>query len=186
MNHQQNQPQNLSRMQQEKLVLNELMTRLVSELDSDYAAFPMKQTRWCSPKETLDNGSPLFIAAESEDNVKQDYIWMQERKGLRTLQAGYYHLRTHEAYIEVYSRLKKVPTGPLGTLLQSKRDRQAYTKLMEVIENRLMCDIPNDTEAARMRGVSATAPKSRGAYSRRSPKKKTNYMPTVTAVSLST
>lgn len=144
----QDQPQQKSKMQQGIDDLNDMMTMLVPELDSEYAAFPMAMDRWLAPEDTLENRDLCFIPALHEDDyLLPDYIWMPERKGLRNLPAGYYHLKTHEAYIEVYARLKKAHPG----LLSHKRDRQLYCKLQEVIENRLMCDIPDDAEAARMR-----------------------------------
>lgn len=138
-------------------ILNEMMKKLVPELDSEYASYPMALERWHYPQEVLESGKPCFIPCSEQGEVRQDYIWMPERRSLKSLPAGYYHLSTREAYVEVYSRLTKISAGHglLPTrkkfMLKSKRDRQVYSKIKESLENRLMCEVPNDVQAARMR-----------------------------------
>ncbi len=115
--------------------------------------------------------------------MRPDYIWIPESTGRKALKAGYYHLTTQEAYIGVYSKLKKAnPLTEEICPIQKKRDRQLYAKVKEVMENRLMCDVPNDIDAARMRichAVPIRRPR------RVASGKRIDYMPALTAIALS-
>lgn len=166
----------------EQQELNEFMKLLVPELESELAATPMALGNWYPPSHALDNGTPCFIEAEEPKGLRQDYIWMPKRKDL---QAGYYHFRTQEAYIEVYCRLKKA--GPRGilfsnnsSLVQTKKEKKMYRKLKELIYNRLVSEVPSDVHAARMRLLNLQSEGSKAtAFG------KAAYLPTISTVLLS-
>ena len=84
--------------------MNEKMAELIPELDSEYARTPMARSRWKEPSEKNDDGTPCFIPADREGGKRKDYIWMPQRKDLA---AGYYHLGTQEAYIQVNMLLRR-------------------------------------------------------------------------------
>ena len=93
--------------EQEDNDLNELMKELVPEGSSSLTLFP-EQFR--SPADLLDNGIQCFIPASKPGNMRQDYIWVPEQRRSRR-PAGYYHMTTREASVEIYSRIQKVCPG---------------------------------------------------------------------------
>lgn len=161
--HQQDQPMVRPKNQsQYHADMNRAMVELVPELDSQWATAPMAYSRWRRPDETLDNGDPCFIPYEPADRKqevprKQDYIYMKKRKDL---EAGYYHLRTQEAYVEVFYRLRK-NAPPLCSCCRRKDhpniSRKEYRKVKELIYNRVLAEEPNDVWAAQMRMVHITS-----------------------------
>lgn len=43
--------------------MDQAMAELIPELDSDYARTPMARNRWAEPSETLEDGTPCFVAS---------------------------------------------------------------------------------------------------------------------------
>ena len=134
--------------------LNEKMAELVPELDSPLVRAPMVRNKWYKPSEILGSGEPCFIPANTRREVDvPDYIWMPHRKGQP---AGYYHLRTQEAYIQIYHLIRQ-QRAPLHKRLFQKRstssrdDMKLHQELLDLIQLRLCSDVPNDVHAARMR-----------------------------------
>mmetsp|Transcript_57643 Transcript_57643/g.140797 ORF Transcript_57643/g.140797 Transcript_57643/m.140797 type:complete len:229 (+) Transcript_57643:112-798(+) len=165
--------------------LNDLMDGLIPELkaaSSEYAHTPMANGRWKLPSDVLDSSEgnkPCFIPTTTtttatgkkwagrrkdrqqrpppEEKIIPDYIWMPKRKDLP---AGYYHLRTQEAYIEINHLLKKCKPRrrTLCAYLfvhneKEDAENREYNKLLqklkELMFNRLVSDVPNDVHAAR-------------------------------------
>jgi hypothetical protein len=162
--------------------MNERMIELIPELDSELANTPMANGKWRSPQDILDDGTPCFIPSETEHEKKQDYIWMPKYKDLP---AGYYHLRTQEAYIHVYHLFhKRRPRRKLLSFccLQSaadKEDQKLHRQIDTLLYNRLTSDRPNDAEAARMRLLNIKADGGKAAAFG-----KATYLPTLTTVLL--
>mmetsp|Transcript_23251 Transcript_23251/g.37807 ORF Transcript_23251/g.37807 Transcript_23251/m.37807 type:complete len:190 (-) Transcript_23251:207-776(-) len=162
--------------------MNERMVELIPELDSEFARTPMANGEWKSPQDKLDDGTPCFIPGNSEIEKKQDYIWMPQRKDLP---AGYYHLRTQEAYIQVYHLFRK--RRPRRKLLsyccrqsaKDKEEQELYKQIDMLLHNRLIAERPNDVEAARMRLLNIKAAGGRKAAFGRAA-----YLPTLTTVLL--
>jgi len=135
--------------------MNRIMIELIPELDSEWATAPMAFGRWRRPDETIDNGDPCYIASAKDTGFRQNYIYMKRRKDLP---AGYYHLRTQEAYVEVYWRLchcKKAP--PMFPFMRRRKHsssivctRNEFKQVKTIIYNRVVCKEPNDIWAARM------------------------------------
>lgn len=131
--------------------LNRLLIQLIPELDgSELAQTPMKLNRWYKPSEKLDNGEPCYIEAVEPGPPRPNYIWMPQRKDLP---AGYYHLRTQEAYIQVYWLLEQ-NAPKRGFLLRRKsNERKLYERLRDIIYNRVVYDEPDDVYAARLKAL---------------------------------
>ena len=134
--------------------LNARMLDLIPELDSKLVKTPMLRSRWYSVAEEYEKGVPCFIPADYKD-VKsklppapnKDYLWMPKRgKGIP---AGYYHFSTQEANFEIFR------------LFQMRRPRKFFGKktpemkldsnLHDLLENRILSDLPDDNYAARTR-----------------------------------
>jgi hypothetical protein len=139
--------------------MNKKMTELIPELDSEYAITPMSNGKWRHPKDVLDDESPCFIPfdiQEVAEHNKQDYIWMPKGKlkDGTILPAGYYHLRTQEAYIEINRRMCQMKPHSSNILFKSeaeKEDQDIYNKLVDLMDLRLHCNEPSDIYAMRMR-----------------------------------
>ena len=68
----------------------------------------------------------------------------------KDLEAGYYHLRTQEAYIQVNYLIRK--RRPRGRWFKKRtHDVELYLKVKDLVYNRLVTDLPDDQHAARMR-----------------------------------
>ena len=110
----------------------------------------MKRNRWTRPTETLDDGTPCFIAADQPEGKRPDYIWMSASlfSGLPT---GYYHLTTQEAYIQVYRRLRQARLCRLCARSNKNQiSRDMWQNLHNLMRNRLDADIPDDIRAQQL------------------------------------
>jgi len=105
---------------------------------------------------------------------------MVKRKDLR---AGYYHLLTQEAYVEVYYRLlRQAPPilpccGNSGT--RNVCTRKEFKKVKTIIYNRVIAKEPNDITAARFAHLSTVSVNGRNAAFG-----KAMYLPTLTTTLL--
>jgi hypothetical protein len=155
--------------------MNEQMVAWVPELASRWAATPMANNRWLKPSEHTDHGQACYIAAEEEQGRRQDYIWMLRRKDLP---AGYYHLATQEAYIQINDLVRK--RGKPGIFRKvDKEERKLYRPIKDLLHNRLTTDEPDDVHAQqlkilRLKSAGGTA----AAFG------KAAYLPTLTSVLL--
>ncbi|KAL3920205.1 MAG: hypothetical protein SGARI_007005 [Bacillariaceae sp.] len=109
-----------------------MMIQAIPELNSEYATVPMANGNWHKPEETLEKEVPCFIPAEEQGPIKKDYIWMPAKGDL---DAGYYHLRTQEAYIRIYDLMS------------------LYKAVKQLMYLRLHCDYPSDMYAMRMNAL---------------------------------
>jgi hypothetical protein len=139
--------------------MNMMMAELIPELDSEYAVTPMSNGKWRLPIDILDDDSPCFIPCdESQETVehKQNYIWMATSKlhnGI-IIPAGYYHLRTQEAYIEINCRMRRMKPHSSHLFSKSeaeKVEKKIYNKSVDLMELRLHCNEPSDIYAMRIR-----------------------------------
>lgn len=142
-------------------LMNEKMAEYVPELDSEYSETPMARARWCKPSETLNDGTPCFVQHAGDLSqvesipTKRDYIWIPSGVH-KDLLAGYYHLRTKEAYREVLRRVlfkdKVRRAEHLSEALKLKcfrskeqrEDDKISRKVVSLIKNRAKCREPND------------------------------------------
>lgn len=157
--------------------MNERMVELVPELRSRWAQTPMANNRWLQTRETTDKGEPCFIAAASNiDGIRPDYVWMPtQRKGKSNLPAGYYHLGTQEAYIQINALLHRARPRRWGKHKSSKKERELYTQIQNLLYNRLVSDLPDDVHAQRIKALGLqSASKSVAAFG------KSAYLPTLT------
>ena len=120
------------------------MIQAIPELNSEYATVPMANGNWHKPEETLEKDVACFIPADEQGPIKKDYIWMPAKGDLK---AGYYHLRTQEAYIRVYDLICRQPRS-----FKSK-DRALYKAVKQLMYLRLHCDLPSDMYALRMHAL---------------------------------
>ena len=128
--------------------MNKAMAQMIPELDSEYARTPMARNRWNAPSETLDDGTPCFLPADKETGKRQDYIWMPK---IKDLPSGYYHLATQEAYIQINLRLRKHRPGLFRRRNSCNVDKKMYKQIRNIMQNRIICDVPDDAHAQRLK-----------------------------------
>ena len=136
--------------------INTRMVEIIPELDSTLAATPMMHPKWLKTSYKLDNGDLCFIPSSDGKPRIKDYIWMPKHG--KDLNAGYYHLRTQEAYIQINHLLRKYKPPPSRSRQLFNNNEKTYEtyeieiydKINELMYNRLVSDRPNDVYAARM------------------------------------
>ena len=122
--------------------LNERLVAFLPELDSRYGRTPLQYRRWYAPGDTLDNGEPVFVPADTDQGLKQDYVYCVSRKRFgEKIPAGYYHLLTPMAHEQLFLRLRR--TKP------HKGDRRNFQEIRRLVEYRCYASIPDDVQAAR-------------------------------------
>ena len=135
--------------------MNNKLAELIPEIGHNaFVQTPMAHNKWSDPSDTLDNGDPCFIAAEARHEKDiPNYIWMPKCKDLA---AGYYHLRTQEAYIQINKlvRQQRIPfykkLAPVQTPEQ-KMDMKIQRKVEKLMLLRIESEVPNDVQAERTR-----------------------------------
>jgi hypothetical protein len=169
--------------------MNRVMIEVVPELNSEWALTPMAYDRWRRPDEVVDNGDPCFIESAQDKGPKKDYIYMAERKDLKP---GYYHLRTQEAYVEVYYRFCQNSPSFLSLCCKPRKaaavadddkektySRKEFKQAKEIIYNRVIAKEPNDVLSARLAALrSVSAGGEAAAFG------KAMYLPTLTTTVL--
>lgn len=132
--------------------LNEKMTQLFPEMDRTLVQTPMARSKWYQPNETIeDSEEPCFIAAPIRHKQDpKDYIWMPKCKDL---DAGYYHLKTQEAYIQLYKLARKQRPSFIKSRLfgnkQTKADYKLHKQVEDLLYLRLTAKEPHDVHAQR-------------------------------------
>jgi len=146
--------------------MNEKMAEYVPELDSEYAATPLCLGKWRRPSDVLDDGTPCFVryagnlSQLEETAQKRDYIWIPGDVH-KELLAGYYHLSTKEAYLEIHRRVslkeKERKSENLTNALKLKfrsKDRKEEDKIskkvVQLIKLRMSSLYPDDIHSYRM------------------------------------
>jgi hypothetical protein len=99
----------------EDTLTNELMARVLPELASEYAQFPMRYSNWLPPSATGPKGEPCFLPESSDEDATRnskspkayipDYVYAKRGP----LGPGYYHLLTKVAYTALYEKLRRKP-----------------------------------------------------------------------------
>lgn len=136
--------------------MNNKLAELVPEIGhNSLVQTPMAHHKWSAPSDTLDNGERCFIASEIRHRGDiPNYIWMPKCKDLP---AGYYHLRTQEAYIQIIKlvRQQRVPLtrrmSPKHQSPEQKLDRKVQRRVEKLLLLRLESEVPNDVQAERAR-----------------------------------
>ncbi len=126
---------------------NEILRRVVPELASEYAQYPMKRKVWLDPSATIDNGDPAFIPHKKDVDaftppMKQDYIWGTGPRGF-----GYYHLLTRDAYVSLNATLRNASQPSQCTACCSSGASQQYSDYEEtktIVYNRSVASRPDD------------------------------------------
>jgi hypothetical protein len=146
--------------------MNEKMAEYVPELDSEYAATPLSLGKWRRPSDVLDDGTHCFVryagnlSQLEETAQKRDYIWIPGDVH-KELLAGYYHLSTKEAYLEIHRRVslkeKERKSENLANALKLKfrsKDRKEEDKIsrkvVQLIKLRMSSLYPDDIHSYRM------------------------------------
>ena len=151
--------------------MNTRMTDLIPVLGSTMGQIPMLRNRWYSPSEEYEPGTPCYIPTNGKSNdgkddklskksppkqpreEKTDYVWIPKRGRKNSdhfLPEGYYHLSTQEAYVEIYHLFQQ--RRMRRNIFQKKTPQHKLeSKIHDLLQNRLISDLPDDLHAARMR-----------------------------------
>lgn len=110
--------------------------------------------KWYLPDDTLPNGCPCFVAAISNQGLRENYVF-----GSGALGRGYYHVLTKTAHRLIYARFCS-SSSPLVALLPcfswffggGREAAMTRDKVEEILHARTMNDVerPNDEEAGRI------------------------------------
>lgn len=143
--------------------INAMMGRVVPELNSSYAAYPMANKAWVSASGKAPDGQPAFEASPKAPKgetkpLKKDYVWGPGTRGF-----GYYHMTTKEAYVILSARLQHEAGGSAhaGCCGRSKTSdetprQEALKEIHHLMYFRSQSPVPNDKEA-RIHGLRQNA-----------------------------
>merc|ERR1712151_369559 len=157
--------------------INEHMIKLIPETDCSFAKSPLHRKRWYTPSEEYEPGVPCYIPSDNKNTLKKNYIWMPKQG--KNLQAGYYHLSTQEAHIQIFRLFRERRSRRL--FRKNTPEMKLESEIYNLLKNRLLSDRPNDQYAARMKYFLA---KSQGGRSK-DVCLNTAYLPVISAAFLS-
>mmetsp|Transcript_25100 Transcript_25100/g.37094 ORF Transcript_25100/g.37094 Transcript_25100/m.37094 type:complete len:160 (+) Transcript_25100:122-601(+) len=137
--------------------MNTKMARIVPELKSVYAKYPMKRNLWLDPRAQANTGEPAFIPHPNNSTtpIKPDYVW-----GPGTLGFGYYHLLTRDSYLGLFRRLQNdAPAQCCACSAEASKIYNDHTDVKMIVYNRSVASRPDDVLAKKeamdiARGVS--------------------------------
>lgn len=126
--------------------MNAKMARVIPELASSYATYPMAHSRWLKPHESGPKGEPCFLSkpADGSREMKMDYVYGKGPHG-----EGYYHMLTHEAYVNLYSRINNEVPSCCACSKEARKAYDEYDDVKRLLYNRWHGKVPNDVSAAR-------------------------------------
>mmetsp|Transcript_1278 Transcript_1278/g.1637 ORF Transcript_1278/g.1637 Transcript_1278/m.1637 type:complete len:161 (-) Transcript_1278:110-592(-) len=126
--------------------MNAKMARLVPELNSDYARYPMKRQMWLDPQAQTNTGEAAFIPhpnSSASKPLKPDYVW-----GPGTLGYGYYHLLTRDSYLALYRRVQHdAPAQCCACSAEASKIYNDHTDVKMIVYNRSVASRPDDVLA---------------------------------------
>ena len=125
--------------------MNTKMVALCPELGSEYAKYPLKGKQWLSPKAKVSGDEYAFIASETDNGPKPDYVY-----GTGSFGRGYYHILTRQAYKVLYGRLTRERPPLTCCLCSSAAARQNsidWEHVKTLCFNRSVATIPDDDQA---------------------------------------
>mmetsp|Transcript_8504 Transcript_8504/g.10754 ORF Transcript_8504/g.10754 Transcript_8504/m.10754 type:complete len:166 (-) Transcript_8504:187-684(-) len=127
----------------EHFLTNETLSRIVPELASQYAKYPMKRNSWLDPSSTTFEG---FIPYVKDKNVititlKVDYVWGPGTRGF-----GYYHLLTRDSYVILNARLKNNAPAQCSVCCGSNARKRYndHTDVENIVYARSIASRPDD------------------------------------------
>ena len=125
--------------------LNRIMSKVVPELDSEYAKYPLKRAQWLNYNGKGPNGESCYLSSQQDAGIKKDYVFC--KNGPRG--PGYYHLLCKVSYVNLYSRIHNSP--PVACCAFSAESKQAYEDwddIKRVVFNRQTSPRPDDAFGA--------------------------------------
>lgn len=129
--------------------INRSMIKLLPELDSDYAKYPMHWERWYQPSEKGPKGEPCFVAGTQKDGgIKKDYVYCKTGGN----GPGYYSLMTKVSYVNLYTKLDSMSPGGtcgIGCTSADRRAMDEYDDVKRVLYGRHFAPRPCDKAAGK-------------------------------------
>lgn len=140
--------------------MNDTMMRLIPELGSKYARYPLKGKAWLDPSVSSISISgeeiKSFIPYKKDPlvdtanvTIKMDYVWGPGPRGF-----GYYHLLTRDAYVTLSARIRSdranAPTQCFACCSrEATKKYNEYEDVKTIVYNRSVASIPDDSVAQR-------------------------------------
>jgi len=127
--------------------LNAKMARVMPELESEYARYPLDiGSRWLDPKEKGKRGEPCFVKGP-DVGLKLGYVFGRGKFGF-----GYYSLLTRYSYQNLYARLQNEMPACAGCcsifLSQaSRKELDEWDDVKRIVYARSVASVPNDAVA---------------------------------------
>lgn len=120
--------------------INAILKKLLPELDSKYATYPMTYTKWYTLGEKGPKGEPMWMKSTVDAGVKQDYVYGRGPGG-----PAYYHLLTRNAYINLYTRISnECPIACCACSAPQRKAMDEWDSVKRIIHARHVSDVPND------------------------------------------
>jgi hypothetical protein len=123
---------------------NEAMGRVVPELRSKYATYPLKQgLAWLRPNENAPDSAPGFIKDAGAKTFKEHYVYGPGPKGY-----GHYHILTREAYVILHARLNNNSPMVWCCFAESRKAGAEHFDVRQICFARSVSNVPDDAIAA--------------------------------------
>lgn len=127
--------------------INQSMIKFFPELASPYAKYPMKHERWYDPTEKGPKGEPCYLP-QGDVGVKADYAYC--KRVPEGMNAGYFSLMSHVAYVNLYERLDLVrPDSGCCGLMGDREAADQWDDVKRVLWGRQLAAIPDDEVAGK-------------------------------------
>ena len=126
---------------------NGAMVKVIPELNSPYAKYPLKEAAWTVPTGKI-NGEDAFIPyskTADEPPMKKNYVWGPGGCGY-----GYYHLMTRYSYAILYARISKNRPATGCCCVASDPTQVSFDEWDDartVVYNRSVASKPDDAQA---------------------------------------
>jgi hypothetical protein len=125
--------------------INQCLIKLLPELDSKYAKYPMTFKKWKQLGDKGPNGEPMYLKNHNQNSgIKKNYVFGKGPGG-----PAYYHLLTKNAYINLYTRISSMCPATCGCAC-NKEARDAMDEwdcVKRVIQARYQSRVPDDKGA---------------------------------------
>lgn len=122
--------------------MNAKMARVVPELASSYATYPMAHSRWLKSNECGPRGEPCFLKSDGSREMKMDYAYGKGPYG-----EGYYHMLTREAYVNLYGRITNEAPACCACGKKASNAYDEYDDGKRLLYIRWHARVPNDVSA---------------------------------------
>lgn len=120
-------------------IVNANFVKIAPELASKYAQYPLNNSRWMFPQETLSGGQPGFIPASQPSGLKVNYVFGRTTE----LGSGYYHLLTRTSYQLLFNRIQsEAPaSGCCSCDKAARKQRDEYERVKRIIYYRSVASV---------------------------------------------